>query len=68
MTDRLNVDISPPSESGETQDSMFIVDIPLTALRNHSTAPEQTGKGEASISHPRTVQAQSPEWWVANGG
>ncbi|KAF9148437.1 hypothetical protein BG015_009836 [Linnemannia schmuckeri] len=65
MTDGiLNGATGPPSESGETQDTNFIVDIPLTALRNHSSAPRQTEETESSASHLMLEPTQRPEWWA----
>lgn len=65
MTDRLlNYATGTPSETGETQDTNFIVDIPLTALRNYSSTPVQAGETGSSVSHPLTKPAQRLEWWV----
>ncbi|OAQ34899.1 hypothetical protein K457DRAFT_121478 [Linnemannia elongata AG-77] len=69
MTDRLpNYATGSPSEIGETQDNNFIVDIPLTALRNWSSAPGQAGETGSSVPRPLTEPVQRSEWWVeANG-
>lgn len=65
MADRLlNYSTGRPSKTDETQDTNFIVDIPLMALRNYSSTPGQDRETGSSVSHPLTEPAQRSEWWI----